>query len=126
MFLKSAGEGLRHVATAGVRRGQIGVLQGDVLSAWAGGAQALAAQGQWSLPGRLRLDQAGAGPGQGGGYILTVVTKLKKVFYYLRKRARESEQELGEEQRERDKQTPHWAWSQMRGLIPRPRDHDPA
>lgn len=61
VFLKSAGVGLRCVATAGVRRGQIGVLQGDVLSAWAGGAQALAAQGAVVL---ARETEAGPGGGR--------------------------------------------------------------
>lgn len=61
MFLKSAGEGLRHVATAGVRRGQIVVLQGDVLSVWAGGAQALAAQRAVVL---ARETEAGPGGGR--------------------------------------------------------------
>ena len=42
--------------------------------------------------------------------------------FYLFETVRELEQ--GEGQREREKQTPHWAGSPMCGLIPGPQDHD--
>jgi len=49
-----------------------------------------------------------------------------RFYLFERKRERENEQGDGKREGPRDKQTPHWAGSPMRGSIPGPQDHDPS
>ena len=53
-------------------------------------------------------------------WILGVFKKILLIYFRGRKEG------VGEEQRERDKQTPCWAGSPIQGSILGPRDHDPS